>query len=294
MIQSITTCAEESHDLYQEFCRTHNIQDSDNHAVVADQLLSSEIQLGGQALVIRAFNLDDEMRRQTSRCWHRFHKLNKNWNIQHPFYYLFMKNLGPIFKGDAKNMVRHCDRMHGIVSASAYRQLDVQLPIFQIPVLYKFDPDLIGGVGLDVKYIDKKAEMDMRYNQFFGSKFAVNNQASLAVLTPLLNDRSVFERWAFGTGNLVVMGQANFIVGDAVDAEKHELIQQFIAGQKAFIIWILPTHDVEDPDHQICILIRKNAQNKVEFVIADSLAKDRRQSDVVMQLYQKYFAAPAQ
>ncbi|KKQ32509.1 MAG: hypothetical protein US49_C0007G0051 [candidate division TM6 bacterium GW2011_GWF2_37_49] len=303
LINSILPCAQASlqarlqarRDPYQDFCRNHQIRDIYHYASVANQLLTNEIQLAARpALVRRAFNLAEELNNQQRRCVERFNSFNRNWNYPYPFYYLFMKELGPIFKGDAENMVRYCDNMNKIRNSELEEhQLDRQPPIFQIPVLYKFDPDLIGGAGLNPNYAAKKDNLDKYYNLFFCNIFVANNQFSLADLTAVLNNRSVFEKWAFVVRTPVVLGTDNLIADETNDEtnddKKQQLIQQFNQGNKTFIIWIVPTHDEEDPGHNICILIRKNVQQQVEFIIADSLAKNRLKDKILLDYLNAFY-----
>lgn len=297
LINSIEACDLENAYLYQDFCESKNIPKKRSeetgaeyydHADVAALLLISE-----QVQRARRFNFGDELNKQRDRCRQRFNHFGLSWDTQYPVYYLFMKQLGPYFKGDAKNLVRYYDLMNKTICPFRSSQLVwPQLLIYQIPVIYKFNPDLIGGVGLNQNYIDKKTLLDGFYNVYFGRTFSDNPNHSFDQLMDALNQRYAFEenflKLEITDFNKYFVHMTNYILDE--DASKIEAyITKFKQNKDHFIIWLLSTHDQEDPTHKICILIRKNAQQQVEFIIADSLAKDRRQSEVVQKLYRKYF-----
>jgi hypothetical protein len=222
-------------------------------------------------------------------------------------------NAEPATTEQATLLINQCDQENKTHTFST--PLSHNLPISQMPSLYQFYPAL----ELKPEYgNDDFGLFCGYYAAYFAEVFAANPQALHEQLINLLNNRHDFEQHMLTQGKQVVhafRGQrsdtnANLlgeeivhilsnntrlstIVVGAVQQRRGinesqvqrtaRLVDSFKKRRLQSMIWILqPEHQ----GHWITVLVRRNNNQTVEMIIADSIGMDRRNMQDIIEIYQ--------
>lgn len=269
LTESVRARRLEPGSLYEDFCQAKHLPEIEEGSRLVAYNLLAKIPAKD-----RIFNLMEEKSKQEARRKYRYNffgfKVRPELDVPGN-YEIFMRPLEPYFRGDLNNAIEWFERVARFKTKK----------INQLPAIYSTDLH--------------ESEVLLK---FFKYVFALNWNKSFAELTVKLNDRIDFGNFLAEKSKVFTNPQIQrkIIEGDISSVQSEaspgwSAINNFVQGAEGwpFFIWIFPMPEKEYPEHKICILVRKNQQQKVEFIIADSLGKDRCRDPKILELYQKYF-----